>query len=695
MGVFIFMSIKAIINSELKEINLDLIIEGLNEIISTGSFTTALSEDGDVVCNIVNDELNADNCTLEENEYIEEGYREADELILLTTDIITYFGNANWFTLKQIAKEEKFTRYNLDFQNNNIKLYEIVETINKVAVRDNTKYSDNIKKFIGSAGVTIHFVTNIASSGLYSKSISQMEFGNTTIPRKDNRIYINLNDGKFIKSLEHEGIFEYSFTPEEFQEMLKKALTAGLKDTIVHELQHAYDDFISNGKYASDKRSKKYYANNTYNSFDPESKMSDKQYEQYLNLPHEYWARFSEALASIDVRPDLDDFNSVFNDFKYSFAGYETLLPNAKKRILNSLYKFYVLKKDKLNVNKVINEELNMLTEGLSDILYHFTWADHLVNILKTNKFATSSNLGSNADSWKDKGRFFFFSTQRTKGMAGYGSHHGTVAIVLDGRKLNYTFKGDATDYWNWSTKMADYKTRTDYINALKSEENEDRIVTNKPYIDNANKYIIEIHVWAKDGERNYVSLPSMETIVTLCKQYNIPVYFYIDEKDYKLQNKLKAVTPESLGLEPPSTEKSPYEEKEGERELYNAKWFFKKIAPAIIAGNDMNDGYNDERDKIEKLLRELLEQGGQPDQYDNVMTDINDKVKRMNPSNGYGYVYADDEYRSIQAEIHNHRGDPNEYLRKVLMMLIADMKKWRVKDLKEYFNKKFKAGIK
>jgi hypothetical protein len=347
------------------------------------------------------------------------------------------------------------------------------------------------------------------------------------------------------------------------------------------------------------------------------------------------------------------------------------------------------------NSGNNLTEDDDLLTEGLSNILYHFTHASNLISILKSNKFATSTNLGSTADSWKDKGRFFFFSTQRTKGMAGYGSHHGTVAIVLDGRKLNYTFKGDATDYWNWSTKMADYKNKSDYINALKSEENEDRIVTNKPYIDNANKYIIEIHVWAKDGDRNYVSLPSMEAIVSLCKSYNIPVFFYIDEKDYKLQNKLKAVSPESLGLEPPSAEKSPYEEKEGERELYNAKWFFKKIAPAIIAGNDINDGYNDERDQIEKLLKELLEQGGQPDQYDNVMTDINDKVKRMNPSNGYGYIYADDVYRSIQAEIHNHRGDPNEYLRKILMMLIADMKKWKVKNLKEYFNKKFKAGLK
>jgi hypothetical protein len=352
---------------------------------------------------------------------------------------------------------------------------------------------------------------------------------------------------------------------------------------------------------------------------------------------------------------------------------------------------------DELNKNnctleedeKIIPEQTVMLSEGLSDILYHYTYTSNLTSILKYNKFATSSNLGSNADSWKDKGRYYFFSTQRTKGMSGYARHHGNVAIVLDGRKLNYTFKGNATDYWNWSKKRSDYKSMGDYTNALQSEENEDRIVTNKPYIDNANKYIIEIHI--SINEQN--DKTEIEEINSLCQGYSIPIFYYLDENSFKLQNKAKAVDINSLNLQP--KEKSAYDEKEGERDLYNAKWFFKKIAPSIIANNNINDGYNDERDQIEKLLKDLLTKGGQPDQYDNVMQDINDKTKRMTTSSGYGYIYADDEYRSMQAEIHNHRGDPNPYLRELLKMLINDMRKWHVKDLKEYFNKKFKAGIK
>jgi hypothetical protein len=352
------------------------------------------------------------------------------------------------------------------------------------------------------------------------------------------------------------------------------------------------------------------------------------------------------------------------------------------------------LNKNNCTLKEGVNDGVNdgesnstILSEGLSDILYHFTYTSHLINILKYNKFATSSNLGSNADSWKDKGRFYFFSTQRTKGMSGYARHHGNVAIVLDGRKLNNTFKGTPTDYWNWSTKRSDYKSIGDYTNALQSEENEDRIVTNKPYIDNANKYIIEIHILVSENEDK----DRIVEIESLCKNLNIPVFFYTDDNSFKLQDKRKAIPLANISLEP--KEKSDYDVSAEDRDVYNAKWFFKKIAPAIIAGNNINDGYNDEKDAVEKLLKQLLDKANQADQFNNIMPEILEKASKMHIS--WGHFYADDEYRSMQAEIHNNRGNPNPYLRELLKMLVSDMKKWRVKNLKEYFNKKFQAGIK
>lgn len=535
------MGIKHIIDTELKGFTLDLIIEGLDEVIngniSRGNFTTVLSEDGDVVVDIVNDELNKNNCTLEEDENIVN-----NKVISLAENTYKVYHGTN----------NKFGKF--DFKNSTQGIVWFTDSPESIKNQEHGGAGNGI---IMTRYITLNKPAGWAEYEKYGLGQLQgMGYDGVILPQEGKTDYI-------------------VFSP--------KSISA--KD---------------NGENNSEN-------NNSENS------------------------------------PDN-------------------------------------------NIN-----ETEVLSEGLSDILYHYTYTSNLTSILKYNKFATSSNLGSNADSWKDKGRYYFFSTQRTKGMSGYARHHGNVAIVLDGRKLNYTFKGNATDYWNWSKKRSDYKSIGDYTNALQSEENEDRIVTNKPYIDNANNYIIEIHISISEQSDK----TEIEEINGLCKNYNIPIFFYLDENAFKLQDKRKAVALDSLNLQ--SSDKTGFysDEKEGERDLYNAKWFFKKIAPSIIANNNINDGYNDERDQIEKLLKDLLTKGGQPDQYDNVMQDINDKTKRMTTSSGYGYFYADDEYRSMQAEIHNHRGDPNPYLRELLKMLIADMRKWHVKDLKEYFNKKFKAGIK
>jgi hypothetical protein len=69
---------------------------------------------------------------------------------------------------------------------------------------------------------------------------------------------------------------------------------------------------------------------------------------QYYNLPHELWARFTETLYDVDVaNPPYDDFNNLLDYFRKNFKGYEILGPNDKKRLLNSLYKYYDLKKRK------------------------------------------------------------------------------------------------------------------------------------------------------------------------------------------------------------------------------------------------------------------------------------------------------------------------------------------------------------
>jgi hypothetical protein len=319
----------------------------------------------------------------------------------------------------------------------------------------------------------------------------------------------------------------------------------------------------------------------------------------------------------------------------------------------------------------VINEEIQNLNEGLSEILYHFTYIPHLVNILSMDKFATSSNLGSAADSWKDKGKYFFFSTQRSKGKSGYGRNHGNVCLVLDGKKLNQRYKGFPTDYWNWSKSPKDYDNKSNYIQALQSSELEDRIITDKPYIENAKQYIIGIHILSGNEYRSFLKKAVLDNI--LQQVGNIPIYFYDDENSFKLLDTRKAINVNDINLLDPDED---YDNLDRSLEPLR---YFRYIAPIIIYKN------TEAEESIKNLLNKFLESVNKTDGFESAWKDIQDNVKKFGGSWGYN----DDVYRSLSADIHNMRGNPNPYFREMLKLLITDIKNYNVKTLKDYVHKK------
>lgn len=98
---------------------------------------------------------------------------------------------------------------------------------------------------------------------------------------------------------------------------------------LVHELQHAYDDIRSGGKYIQNKQSDQYY-NSKYKS----------EYS-YLRLPHEVWARFAELAEHINPYIRRSNIVNIVEDH---IRGWEYLDEPMKKRILKAAYKLYDLK---------------------------------------------------------------------------------------------------------------------------------------------------------------------------------------------------------------------------------------------------------------------------------------------------------------------------------------------------------------
>jgi hypothetical protein len=305
-------------------------------------------------------------------------------------------------------------------------------------------------------------------------------------------------------------------------------------------------------------------------------------------------------------------------------------------------------------------KEEEILNEGASDILYHFTYTDNLLNILKTNEFSLTSVVGSKSDYNLNQNKFFYLSTTRSKSS---GYIKGDVKIVLDGRKLKYNNKIVPVDYWQWSKNRNDWDSDSSYINALKSEQ-EDRIISDKPTIPNAIKNIIEIHIYI-----NKVS-NVLKEIIEICKNNNIKVYLY-DNKENWL-NQTKAINNIDFS--------NIIDDNYSEDDSYKERDYFDYDIASLLVYNDI-DNYNkitkhlNDADKIKKL--------------DNILKERTYNNFRV------GAFYFDDGINYLNSSLDNIRSKSNKESKYLIFLLIKDFKKYGVNNIKDYLLKKQFKGKK
>lgn len=200
-----------------------------------------------------------------------------------------------------------------------------------------------------------------------------------------------------------------------------------------------------------------------------------------------------------------------------------------------------------------------IMIESISDIVYHNTTVSNLSKILHDDAFLLTSSLGTDADTMYKGEKFkpYFLSTSRIKfgGYARSMNPDNIVCIVLNGRLLNQRFYGGAVDYWG-----REYRSdiKSDFY--LRNNENEDRLFLDKEKIDDASKYIKELHIMKhpnyimmQDDWKTFQMLSDdkqtetfrysalYKEIIKNASVYDIPVYFYKNFNDFKLQNKAKA----------------------------------------------------------------------------------------------------------------------------------------------------------
>lgn len=152
-----------------------------------------------------------------------------------------------------------------------------------------------------------------------------------------------------------------------------------------------------------------------------------------------------------------------------------------------------------------------ILTEGLSQIVYHATKLPVALSILTDGAFKLSSVVGKGEESLAKKGRKFFMSVTRTKTGQYHQGWKDGVIFVLDGKAISANYTAGSVDYFASNTN-------------LKRTEAEDRIYSDKSLLPIKN-YIQAAHILITPETKT-----TGKKIVKQCISKNIKYFVYADK---------------------------------------------------------------------------------------------------------------------------------------------------------------------
>lgn len=237
----------------------------------------------------------------------------------------------------------------------------------------------------------------------------------------------------------------------------------------------------------------------------------------------------------------------------------------------------------KFSFSNIVKQVLN---ESFQDFEYHFTSLDNLVRICQTGRIPLSHTYAKGSEVGINKNHTFYLSLTRAKdGRVGY-SHKYRCRICFDGKALATRFKGEAVNYWNGlgdkrqyfrnlvtrreinpdGTKGREldqyedtkpggkydvqYKDLSQYKNAdpynfskgmqfQTSTENEDRLLTNEPFIDHIEKFVTSIDIlYVKSKYQDDDDATKRKICACLRSRYGNLVRVYENDKDFNFGTK-------------------------------------------------------------------------------------------------------------------------------------------------------------
>ena len=350
------------------------------------------------------------------SEYIRGIIREEIERQILDEDYdsiqeIKVLANA---VLKKIALRSlsSVKEYVQDYNNgNDLMIWFQNVSLNEVFDDDRAKYV-KLRSFLEASSNTKVYMSNKAfmsakmdshTKGNYSYRLSKSKSFKRGLPRE-----INLYYGQDFKNTLVEKVNEIV----EGGQIVKVGRNLNASDlyfilyypfisTLIHEIQHAYDDFRSDSKIYQTKEFDKFIKLNNELVVNKESVSKEEFYKRdvdYLNLNHEVWARFSQAMDKVrfttgDIlknekgesywKDEMKDIHEVAKDFARTFDSFDVLPEDVKRKLMRKISQFWHIEQDKIKESNSNPKTLNEQTEGVLNYIYHGTYDGALNHIQK------------------------------------------------------------------------------------------------------------------------------------------------------------------------------------------------------------------------------------------------------------------------------------------------------------------------
>lgn len=248
------------------------------------------------------------------------------------------------------------------FSNAGLKLVNYIKTGDRI---DNYVANDVLNGLVSNDKGLNDFINdyNLTLRLAGPESVSGGEFNEKGFNNKDGIIMIETNMRALKSTINYyanpEKNYDDSTIKKNFYSDFSVLSSDEILPLLAHELQHAYDSWRSKGKFSNNKRTEKFKQSIKKHGYDYSN---PDILNQYLRLPHEINAMFSETINNLNFFDtsatngvELKSINKIIQEFKENFWDFNIVSPTEQKRLINRLVKVYNDVKEDFIENKKKN----------------------------------------------------------------------------------------------------------------------------------------------------------------------------------------------------------------------------------------------------------------------------------------------------------------------------------------------------